>query len=169
MTTAAPPANAAPAPTILIPPQNGPEISNTNSGNLQVTYANILKVQLAQLFQDLFPIATDYQYAPDLITDQYVLSQRQNQLIQDISQIKMTILVINQITALASSRIPAGYNPGGPNSAPVNIAGLNTANNNNPVLNTLDNLYIDITTNAYAAAQSDYARLRNQLRGYVPI
>lgn len=169
MTTAAPSPNLAPPPSVFIPPQTGPVISDASSGNIQVTYANILTVQLAQLFMDLFPISTDYQFEADLITDTQTLMGRQNQLIQDISQIKMTILVINQITTLAASRIPAGYNPGGPNADPSNIAGLSTSNNNNPVLNILNDLYIDITTDAYSAAQSDYARLRNQLRAYNPV
>lgn len=141
----------------------------TFAGNLQISLSNQLALQLSKLFQDLFPLSKNFEYEAEVINDDLILGERVNVLVDDILQIKMTILVINQLTQLGNvppTRIPAGYNPGGPNTDPSNIAGLNTSNNPNPVINIVDNLYLDVTTGAFASAQSDYARLRNRLRPY---
>ena len=152
-------------PMTFITPAPFPMVTNAQP-NLQVTLSNQLALQLAKLFQDLFPINQDYREEASTITDPSTLEGRVNLLLEDIGNIKMTILTINQITTLAASRIPAGYTPGGPNADPTNIAGLDTSSNPNAVLNTLNLLYDDITDLAFASAQSDYATLRGQLQPY---
>lgn len=151
--------------TDFISPAPLPVINNAQP-NLQVTLSNRLALQLGKLFQDLFPIYQDFEQEASYITNVQQLSANQDTLIEDVLQIKATILLINQITNLATSRIPNGFPTGNRNSDPTIIAGLNTNAFPNPVLNTVNNIYLDIITEGYEAAQSDYATLRNQLRPY---
>lgn len=147
--------------TSVITPAPFPNVSNAPQ-NLQVTLSNQLALQLGTFFQNLFPIAQDFEDQSQLITDPTILQSRVDSLVQNLLQMQMTILTINQLTNQPTSRIPNGFTTGNRNADPLSIAGLN----NNPVLNTINNLYIDLTTNAFTAAQSDYATLRNQLRPY---
>lgn len=143
-----------------------PPIGNSPA-NYQVSLSNQLAGQLAKLFQDLFPITTDPFVDESEISNIGVLNNNLNELMSDINQIKMTILTINQITVLPTSRIPTGFRT--PNSDSVTTAGLSTAGNNNPVLNIIDQIWTDLDNKDYISAQLDYGILRNLLRPYFGI
>ena len=153
----------------FIIPAAPPQVIDGAQATLQVTLSNQLALQLGKLFQDLFPINQNFEQESATITDQTALTNNTQNIITDILEIKATILLINQITIVAASRIPAGYPVGGRNADPTVIAGLNTAVNPNPVINTVDNLYLDMVDGAFESAQADYATLRNQLRPYFGI
>ncbi len=145
----------------VITPAPFPPVGNAQP-DLRITLSNQLALQLGTFFQNLFPVAQDFEDQSLTITDQTILQERVDALVQQLLQIQMTIVTINQLTTLSTSRIPDGYVTGGPAADPLSIAGLV----NNVVLNTINNIYIDLTTSAFSAAQSDYATLRDQLRPY---
>ncbi len=140
-----------------------PVIGNAQPG-LQAALKNQLALQLLVLFQDLFPISQDFEQETSVITDQQILQDRANVLIDDVLAIKGSILNINQIVNLAADRIPSGYVIGDSLASAPAIAGLDVLPNLNSVLQTVNNLYIDITNSAFETAQADYATLRDQLR-----
>ncbi|MCH9632489.1 MAG: hypothetical protein S4CHLAM6_08250 [Chlamydiae bacterium] len=140
-----------------------PVVINSQAG-LQGALKDQLGLQLAVLFQDLFPISQDFEQETAVITSQQILESRSSVLIDDVLAIKMSILTINQVVNLAASRIPSGFTIGGPQTAAPTIAGLDAVPNLNPVLQTVNNLYLDIINGAFETAQSDYATLRDQLR-----
>ncbi len=153
----------------FITPAPPPQVIDGAQATLQVSLSNQLALQLGKLFQDLFPINQNFEAESATITDQSFLTSNSQIIITDILELKATILLINQITIVAASRIPAGYPVGNRNADPTVIAGLNTAINPNAVINTVDNLYLDVTEGAFESAQADYATLRNQLRPYFGI
>jgi hypothetical protein len=147
-----------------------PPISNSPA-NYQQALSNQLAGQLAKLFQDLFPITADPNYQFNDLTNVSVLMNNQSELLNDVQQIKMTILTINQITAgplavapTVDNRIPTGFTT--PNTSTATEAGLSTDTNNNPVLDIVDDLWIQINEGNFGAAQDDYALLRAPLRNY---
>lgn len=135
-------------------------VVNNSPSSYQQSLSNQLAGQVTTLFQDLFPITQSVDDVAAGLTNFSAFNQ--TNILNDIYVIKTSILAINQITNQSTSRIPNGFQTGGAGSDPTEIAGLN----GNIVLDTVNLIYIDVVNNDYAAAQSDYATLRDQLRPY---
>ncbi len=146
----------------FITPADAPAVTNTTATN-NTTLKNQLAALLGKLFQDLFPIDADYQYAAEYISDSATLLNNQSTILNDIEQIKAAVLTINQLAPTAADRIPVGYTIGDANAGSVSIAGLTTADNQNTVLVSINNIYEDVITESWTAAQADYAALRDQI------
>ena len=143
-------------------PTTLPPVSNA-AGNQLTTLSNQLAGQQIKLFQDLFPVTKDYNFEVDGFSN--LAAYNQDNLINDIVAIKMTVLSLNQIVT-APSRLPAGLvlGTGGSNN-PALQAGLitNQLGLNNNVMLQINNVYQDIINGDYPQAQSDYCLLRDNL------
>lgn len=143
-------------------PTTLPPVNNA-AGNLLTTLSNQLAGQQIKLYQDLFPITQDYNLEANGLTNEAAFNQ--NNLINDISAIKMTILSLNQVVT-APSRLPTGLVLGtGASNNPLTQAGLitNQFGLNNDVMLAVNNIYQDIIDGNYNQAQSDYCTLRDNL------
>lgn len=152
---------------MFITPAAFPPVANAQSG-LRTTLTNQLALQVGKLFQDLFPIAIDFNYEAALITDQQTLQNRITTLTSDVTSIKVTILTYNQLVT-SGLRIPTDWPIGDSTADPTAIAGLNDGVLPNDILNSIDNLLIDFANSDFTAAQSDYATLRDLLIPYLAL
>lgn len=144
------------APPLLPPIQN-------SQPNYQVCLYNQTAGLLAKLYGDLFPIAQDPQLEAQYITDLTVLVNNTPAIYEDLGNLKMSILIINQITQ-RPNHIPAGFRT--PNADPLSTSGLSAPGNQNRALNLINRIWDDIFFGNYEQAQLDYGTLRNFL---VPI
>ena len=142
----------------FITPAVVPPISNAQS-NFKIVLTNQLAAQVGKLFQDLFPIATNPNDVNAYITDQDILYNNKSELLNDVQQIKTTILYINQLT-LPADHIPTNI------PVPVDGNAFENAGLVNPIIVLVNNLWFDVNQNAFAAAQDDYAILREALKPY---
>lgn len=133
-----------------------PPVSDAQ-GTLQAALLDQLAGYQISLFQHLFPIpqAPDYQKTT---FGNYSSQEQMEAVLNDINNIKMTVVSLNQITNTAANRIPA-----------------NASIDTNPNYAFLDNTVVDacnriandiIQQQSILTAQTDYTTLRNLLNPF---
>ena len=141
---------------VFIDPPIVPPISNTQSNFRSALLDQLAGFQIS-LFQHLFPVPV----APDFQKNTFANPGSPDQLqavLNDVNNIKSTVLALNQITNTAANRLPA-----------------NASINTNPNYSFLDNSVVDacnriandiIQGSGLQAAQVDYVSLRNLLNPF---